>query len=104
MRVKTAVDFLTPVKFILDWFTTSKTQKKFHDALLANDYEFFFGEDFSNVTFFANKRDNLSVGLHKINLDSDNNFYEDDPKNVINVRLLTWGNKFEKPVAKNECL
>ena len=96
MRVKTAVDFLTPVKFILDWFTTSKTQKKFHDALLANDYEFFFGEDFSNVTFFANKIDILSVDLHKINLDCDNNFYEDDPETVSNARLLIWRNEFEK--------
>ena len=104
MHVETAAEFLTRVKFILDWFITTKMQKAFHDALLVNCYKLFFDEDFSNLNFFANKRDILSLGLDKINLDGDNNFYEDDPKNVINARLLTWHNKFEKPVTKNECL
>ena len=30
-------DCLTALKFIPDWFLTSKMPKKFHDAILAND-------------------------------------------------------------------
>ena len=41
----------------------------------------------------------LGVDLDKINLDDDNNFYEDDPDTIINARLLAWLNKFEKPKA-----
>ena len=41
----------------------------------------------------------LGVDLDKINLDDDNNFYEDDTDTIINVRLLAWLNKFEKPKA-----
>ena len=38
----------------------------------------------------------LSVDLDKINLDDDNNFYEDNAETIIHVRLLAWHNKFEK--------
>ena len=34
----------------------------------------------------------FSVDLNNINLD-DANFYEDDPKTIINVRRLVWHNK-----------
>ena len=45
---------LAALKFILDWFVTSKMLEKFHNALFANDYIFFFNEDFNKVTFIAN--------------------------------------------------
>ena len=96
-------DCLVALKFIPDWIVTSKTLEKFHDALLANDdYSFsllallFFDEDFSKVTLFANRMGILSVDLDKINLDDDNNFYEDNPETIIHVKLLAWHNKFEK--------
>ena len=38
----------------------------------------------------------LAVDLHKINLDEDNNFDEDDPATIIHVRLPAWRSKFEK--------
>ena len=38
----------------------------------------------------------LVVDLHKINLDEDNNFDEDDPTTIIHVRHLVWRSKFEK--------
>ena len=65
--------------------------EKFYDALLALLYDallFFFDKDFSKVTVFANKMGTLGVDLDKINLDDDNNFYEDDTENIILVRLL----------------
>ena len=31
-----------------------------------------------------------------MNLDEDNNFYGDDPDNIIHLRLLAWRKEFEK--------
>ena len=89
-------DCLGALKFIPDWFVTSKMIEKFHDALLANDDILFFNEDFNKVIFFANQMDILAVDLDKTNLDVDNNFDEDDPDTIVYVRLLAWHNKFEK--------
>ena len=36
----------------------------------------------------------LSVDLNNINLD-DVSFDEDDPKNIIHVRLMAWCNRFK---------
>ena len=41
----------------------------------------------------------LGLDLDKINLDDENNFYEDDPETIIQVRLSAWRNKFEKRKA-----
>ena len=46
-------DWLAGLKFIPEWFVTSKMLQKFHDALNAND------KDFSKVTFFANEMGNF---------------------------------------------
>ena len=73
--------------------------EKFHDALLANDDRFFFEENVSKVTFFANEMGILDVDLDKINLDDHNNFYEGDPDTTIHVRIVTWRNRFEKRKA-----
>ena len=67
-------DCLGALKFILDWSVTSKMFEHFHNALLANDDILFYDEDFSKVTFFANKMGILGVDFDKINLDDDNNF------------------------------
>ena len=54
----------------------------------------FFNEDLSKFTFFANETGILSVYLDKINLDADNNFYEDNPENMIHAILLARRDKF----------
>ena len=64
--------------------------EKFYNTLLANDDILFFEEDFSKITCFANEIGILGVDLDKINLDDNNNFYEDDPDAIIHVRLLAW--------------
>ena len=93
----TAVDdCLAVLRFISDWFITSKMLKKFHYALLANDGTLFFDEDFSKFTLFATEMGILGVDPDKINLDDDHNFYENDPETIIHVRRLAWHNKFEK--------
>ena len=93
---------LTALKFIPDWFVASKMLEKFHDSLHANDNVLFFDEDLSKVTFYANKMGILGVDLYNINLDDDNNFYEDDPETIIHAKLLAWCNKFEKRKALKE--
>ena len=82
-------DCLAPLKLIPDWFVTSKTLEKFHDALLANDDILFFDSDFSKVTFFTNEKGILRADLGKINLNDDNNFENDEPETMIHVKLLT---------------
>ena len=89
-------DCLKALKFAPDWFATSKMLERSDDALNANDDLLFFDKDFSKLTFFANQMDILGVDFDKINLDEDNNFYEDDSDTIIYVIFLTWHNKFEK--------
>ena len=66
---------LAALKFIPDWFVTSKILQKFDNALHANDDILFHNEDFDKVTFITNQKHILAVDLDKINL--DNNFDED---------------------------
>ena len=67
----------------------------------------FSDEDFSKVTFFADQMVILRVDLDNINL-NDNNFYEDDPEIIIDVKLLAWHYIFKKNKVlkniKNLCL
>ena len=42
---------LETLKFIPDWFITSKMIEKLYDGLLADDDIFFLDEDFSKVTY-----------------------------------------------------
>ena len=44
----------------------------------------------------ACQRHLIATDLDKINLDNDNNFYEDDPDTIIHVRLLAWCSNFKK--------
>ena len=76
---------MAALRFIPDWFVTSKMLEKFHDAFNSNDNILFFDEDFSKVTFFADQMGKLEVDLHKINFNYDNNFDEDEPDTIIHV-------------------
>ena len=79
-------DCLAALKFIPDWFVTSKMIKKLFVALCANDGLLFFDEDSGNVTFCCDEIGIFSINLNHIYL--DNNFDEDDPDTIILVRLL----------------
>ena len=46
-------DCLVPLKFISDWFVTSKIIKEIDNALHADDDILFYNEDFDKVTFIA---------------------------------------------------
>ena len=69
---ETVDDCLAALKFIPDWFVTSKMLEKFDNALHANDDILFYNEDFDKVTFIANQKHTLATDLDKINL--KNNF------------------------------
>ena len=56
-------DCLAALRFIHNWFVTSKMLEKFHDVLLANDDTLLFDKHFSKVTFFANEVGILVVDI-----------------------------------------
>ena len=87
---------LAALRFIPDWFVTSRMLKKFDNALHANDDTLSFNDDFNKVTFIANQRHILAIDFEKINLDENNNFVKDDPDTIIHVRFLASRSKFEK--------
>ena len=63
---ETVDECLAALKFISDWFVTSKVLENFHDALNANDDIFIFYKDFSKVTFFVIQMGIVGVYLHKL--------------------------------------
>ena len=57
---KAVHDFLPVLKFVPDWFVTSKM---IHRALFVDDDILFFDEDSGNVTFSSNEMGILRVDL-----------------------------------------
>ena len=64
--------------------------EKLDNALHANDDILFYSEDFDKVFFIAFQIHILATDIDKNNLDNDKDFNEDDPDNIIRVRLLAW--------------
>ena len=90
-----AVDaFLPTLKFVPDWFVTSKMIKKLDDLFPNDDMKILLNDGSNNITCFGYKMGILSIDLNNINLD-DVNFDEDDPEAIIHVRLMTWHNRFK---------
>ena len=77
-------DCLEALKFIPDWFLTSKTIKKFLTTLYADDDILYFNEDSGEVIFPYYEIGVLSIDLNNINLDDIN---KDDPETIIHIRL-----------------
>ena len=75
---KAVDDCLAVLKFVSDWFVTSKMIKKLFTALYADEDTLYFNEDFGNVVFSCNEIGTRNIDLNCINLD-DNNLDEDDP-------------------------
>ena len=90
-----AVDCLAALKFVLDWFVTTKMIKIPFTVWHADKYILYFNEDSSNAEFNCNEMGILNKDLNNINLD-DTNYEEDDPDTIILIRLLAWHVKFEK--------
>ena len=60
---KAVDDCLPALKFVPDWFVTSKMIKKVFTALHADENIVYFNEDSVNVTFCCNEMGILSVNL-----------------------------------------
>ena len=88
-------DCLSTLKFIPDWFLTSKMIKKLFTAFYEDDYILYFNED---DLFSCNEMDIFSINLNNIILD-DTNYNEDGHDTIIYIRLLAWPIKFEKRKA-----
>ena len=94
-----AVDYFLPaLKFVHDWFVTSKMIKKLFTALYTNDNILYFNEDSGDSVSSCNEMGILIIDLNKINLDHIN-YDEDDPENIIHIRLLAYHIKFKKHKA-----
>ena len=87
-------DSLAALKFIFDWFITSKIIKELYTALYADENIFYFNKDSGNYVFSCNEMGILNIDLNNINL--DNNFDEEDPNTIILIGLLACHIKFEK--------
>ena len=83
------------LKFIPDWFDTSKMMKILSTVLYADENILYFNEDSSNVVFNSNGMGILNIDPNNINLE-DTNYNEDDADTIILIRLLAWNIKFEK--------
>ena len=81
---KAVDDCLAPLKFVPDWFITSKMVKILFTALYADENILYFSEYSGNVVFICNEMGILNIDLNNINLD-DTNYEEDDP--IQNMQL-----------------
>ena len=88
-------DCLAALKFVPDWFFTSKIIRKRFTALYADENILYFNEDSRNVVFNCNGMSILNTNLNNINLE-DTNYDQDDPDTIIPIRFLVWHIKFEK--------
>ena len=98
MWKKAADDCLATLKFVLDWFVTSKMIEILFTALHADENVLYFNEDSGNVVFICNGMGILNIDLNNINL-CNINYNEDDPDTIIHVKPLAWHIKFEKRKA-----
>ena len=90
------VDYcLAALKFVPDWFVTSKMIKRLFTALYAHENTLFFNEYFDNVIMSSNEMGVLNIDLNNINL-GNTNYEEYDSDTIIHIRLLSWHIEFEK--------
>ena len=72
------------LKFVPDWFVTSKMIKKLLTALYPDDNILRFNKDSGNAVFSCNEMCNFSIDLNNINLDKSH-YFEDDPGLVYEI-------------------
>ena len=87
MYDKAVDDFLPALKFVPDWFVTSKMIKRLHNALFTDDDILFF-----DIAFSSDEMSILSKDLNNNNNLDHVNFYENDLETIIHVRIMAWRN------------
>ena len=93
--LKPLIIFLPALKFVSDWFVTSKVIKNLLTVLCADDNILYSNENSGNAVFSFNEAGIVSIDLNSINLDNIN-YDEDDPETIIHIIILAWHMKFEK--------
>ena len=86
---------LASLKFVPDWFVTSKIIKKLFAALYADENMLYFDKDSDNVVFICNEMGIFNIDLNNITL-GDSNYDKNDPDIIIHVKFLAWHIGFEK--------
>ena len=95
---KVVDDSLPVLKFVPDWFVTSKVIKKLLTVLYADDNILCFNKDSGDAIFSCYEIGILSIDLNNINLDNTN-YDGDDPETIVHIRLLSSHIKFKKRKA-----
>ena len=75
------------LKFVPDWFVTSKMIQKLYKVSFVDDDILFLDKGSDNATFSIGEMGIISVDLNNINPD-DLNIYENDTKTIIHACLL----------------
>ena len=81
-----AVDDQSPLKFIPDWFVTSKVIKNLPITLYADNNTLHFNKDSGGAVFSCNELGILCKDLFSINLHNTNDD-EDNLETIIHIRL-----------------
>ena len=69
---------------------------KIFPAFYADENIIYFNEDSGDSVFDYNEVDIVNIDLNNISL--DDSFDEEDPNNIIPIRVLAWHTKFEKSI------
>ena len=93
---KTVDASLPELKFVPDWFVTNKMLEKLDYVVFSNNID-----DIDFVTFFSEIMTLVTLDLNNSDLDDDK-FDEDDPYNIILVRITAWHNRFKQRKACKE--
>ena len=86
---------LSALKFIFDWFITSKMTKIPFTALYSSTNILYFNQDSGDVVFSQSQKGILNINFNSTNLDHKN-YEEDDPDTITLVTFLAEHIKFDK--------
>ena len=83
--------FILALKFIPDWFVTSK---RIGNSIILNfnDIDIIFDDIDSDIV----KLFSSDIVLNSIKINNDNNFDDCNPKIINHVRLLAWYNRYSQ--------
>ena len=78
---------LSALKFIFDWFITSKMTKIPFIALYSSTNILYFNQDSGDAVFSRSQKGILNINFNSTNLDHKN-YEEDDPDTITLVTFL----------------
>ena len=89
------------MKFVADWFVTSKIIEKSHNAVFSK-YDIILSYIDSDIVTFLRSHISLdSINLNNTNID-DGNLDDYDPESINHSRHLAWYKRFKQHKACNK--